>query len=114
MSESVRAAVVHVQPAQPIPRDLIKEIAMDIGKDTAAYIEYMYPDAVKAASSTLLLSVRNSVYNDIMAALEITDEAAIRARLEAHKVFRRQQRAFWKRHRETDWAAVRAAEDVTP
>ncbi len=100
--------------SQPIPRDLVKEIAMDIGKELAAYIEYMYPDAVKAASSTFLLSVRNCTYNAIMAALETTDEAEIRRRLETHKAFRRKHRAFWKKHRETDWEAVRNAKDVTP
>ncbi len=48
------------------PRQMFKAMAMDIGKELAAYIEVMYPDAVKAASSTFLLSVRNHTYNEIM------------------------------------------------
>jgi hypothetical protein len=99
-------------PQQPIPRDLIKEIAMDIGKDLVAYIEIQYPDAIKATSSTFSLSIRNHVYNDIMAALEVTDEGAIRERLAGHKQHRRQQRAAWKRIRETDWEKVRSARDA--
>jgi len=70
-------------------RALVKEIAMDIGNDTVAYVEVMYPDAVKATSSTFKLSLRNHVYNQIMAAIEVTDEGRIRARLRDRKKFRR-------------------------
>ena len=35
------------------PRDLLRAWAMDIGKEVAHHIETMYPEAVKAASSTL-------------------------------------------------------------
>ena len=100
------------KPPTPISRDLIKEIAMDIGKDVVAYIEVQYPEAIKATSSTFRLSVRNSIYNRIMAALEITDEREIGEMLARHKSFRREQRAAWKRIRETDWASRRAAKDA--
>lgn len=72
---------------------------MDIGKDVCAYIEVMYPQAVKATSSSFLLSVRNSIHNEIMAALETTDEAGIRSRLAERKKFRREWKAQWKRIR---------------
>lgn len=85
---------------QPISRDIVKEIAMDIGKSTVAYVEVQYPNAIKATSSTSSLSLRNHIYNEIMAALETIDEAEIVARLEARKKFRREQRAAWKRIRE--------------
>lgn len=81
-------------------RDLVKDIAMDIGKDVCAYVEVMYPEAVKAASSTFLLSLRNSIHNEIMAALDgPIDEASIRARLAARKKWRRDFKAQWKKRR---------------
>ena len=83
-------------PPQPIPPDLVKEMAMDIGKEVAAYIERMYPDAVKAASSTFLLSVRNSIYNEIIAAIGTSDAKEIERRLADRKVFRRRLRAQYK------------------
>jgi hypothetical protein len=87
-------------PLQPAMRtELIKDIAMDIGKETAAYIEVMYPEAVKAASSTFLLSLRNPIYNEIMAALDVTDENDIRVRLDDRKIFRRRWKAQWKKIR---------------
>lgn len=88
--------------SQPVPsRDLVKEIAMDIGKETVAYIEVMYPEMFKAASSTARLSVRNHIYNQIMAALEVNEEGAVIARLETRKKFRREWKAAWKKIRET-------------
>lgn len=77
-------------PAIDADRELIKEIAMDIGKELVAYIEVMYPEAIAATSSTFKLSMRNHVYNDIMAALEVNDSDAIRRRLDERKRFRRQ------------------------
>lgn len=86
-------------PPRPIPPDLVKEMAMDIGKEVAAYIERMYPKAVKATSSTFLLSVRNSIYNEIIAAIGTSDADEIAARLADRKVARRRLRALWKRAR---------------
>ena len=100
------------KPPAPISRDLIKEIAMDIGKNVVAYIEVQYPEAIKATSSTFSLSVRNTIYNKIMAALEITDEREIIEMLARHKRFRREQKAAWKLIRETDWEKRKAAKDA--
>lgn len=83
-------------PPQPITPDVVKQIAMDIGKQVAHHIETMYPNAVKATSSTFLLSVRNCTYNEIMAALEKTEEAAILERLERNKKHRRKINAMHK------------------
>ena len=69
-------------------RDLVKQIAMDIGKEVVAYIEVMYPQAITATSNTFKLSVRNCIYNEIMAALEVSDADEIPARLDARKKFR--------------------------
>lgn len=76
---------------------LIREIAMDIGKGTVAYIEVMYPEAVAAASSTFRLSVRNHIYNQIMAAVQINDESEIASRLRQRKTDRRR---WVKQHRD--------------
>ncbi len=79
-----------VIPDKELPDNIIKEIAMDIGKATVAYIEVMYPEAIKATSSTFKLSVRNHIYNDIMAAIKVNDEGQIIRRLDERKKFRRQ------------------------
>jgi hypothetical protein len=94
------ALTIPAEAPAPLSRDIIKEIAMDIGKEVVAHIEVQYPKAVAAASSTFLLSVRNCTYNQIMAALEVIDEDAIRTRLERRKSFRREQKAAWKKIRE--------------
>ncbi len=90
--------VIEETPA--IAKDIVKQIAMDIGKDTCAYIEVMYPEAVKAASSTFMLSVRNHIYNQIMASLETTNEFEILSRLADRKEWRRKWKAQYKRIRE--------------
>lgn len=86
-------------PASPLTIELIKEIAMDIGKETAAYIEVMYPEAVTATSSTFLLSLRNHVYNEIIASLKLNDAGTISVHLEARRKFRREWKAQWKKLR---------------
>jgi hypothetical protein len=86
---------------------LIKGIAMDIGKEVATYIERMYPQAVSATSSTFLLAVRNKVYNEIMAAMQVTGEAEILAWLADRKKARRELKAMWKASQETDWEHFR-------
>ena len=73
----------------PLTRDLIKEIAMDIGKEVVDYIERMYPQAVASTSSTFKLSLRNCIHNEIMAAIQVNDEVKIIERLEYRKKFRR-------------------------
>jgi hypothetical protein len=78
-------------------RDMIKAVAMDIGKQVANYIEIQYPEAVKAASSTFLLSVRNCTCNEIMAAIE--SDMDVEKRLAFNDRFRRYIRAQWKKIR---------------
>lgn len=94
-------AVMGSAPA-PLSADLVKQIAMDIGKEVAAHLEVMYPKAVEATSKTMLLSVRNSVYNEIMAALTTTDETEILARLADRKKFRRRWKAAYRKIRRQD------------
>jgi hypothetical protein len=89
-------------------RALVKGIAMDIGKEVVAYVEYMYPQAVSATSSTFRLSLRNCIHNEIIAALEVTDRDEILARLAQRKKARREFKAMWSKGRDTDWERFRA------
>lgn len=72
-------------------KELVKAIAMDIGKETVAYVEVMYPAAMAATNSGFKLSLRNHIYNEIMAAIEVNEEGKITARLKDRKKFR----AWW-------------------
>jgi hypothetical protein len=90
---------------------LIKAIAMDIGKEVAHYIGIQYPQAISACSSSFSLSLRNCIYNEIIAAIAINDEGKIMSRLQDRKDHRRKSKAAWKIIRETDWEAYRAKQD---
>jgi hypothetical protein len=90
---------------------LFKDIAMDIGKEVVAYIEVMYPQAISATSSTFKLSVRNCIYNEIIAAMKITNQDAIKSRLEERSRFRRKWKAQYRDIRETDWEHYRQKAD---
>ena len=92
--------IVMYKAGDPV-KALVREIAMDIGKEVAAYISIMYPEAEKACSSTFLLSVRNCTYNQIMAAIGVTDEGQIVTRLHDRKIWRKKWKAAWKKIRET-------------
>lgn len=49
--------------------EMLKAIAEDIGHEVATYIDVMYHEAVEATASSFLLSVRNTIYNEIMSAV---------------------------------------------
>lgn len=88
--EAARALVgPETLPAEQDGDELVREIAMDIGKEVAHHIEVMYPAAVEATSKSMLLSLRNTVYNEIMAAIKVNEEGAIVRRLGKRKKFRR-------------------------
>ena len=77
------------KPDESISKELIKAIAMEIGKGTVAYVEVMYPEAIKATSSTFKLSLRNHIHNAIVSVAELHDEPAIRTRLDSDAAFRK-------------------------
>ena len=81
------------------PKAIFKAMAMDIGKEVVAYVDVMYPNAAKACSSTFRLSLRNVIYNEIMAAMEVNEEGAIIRRLKDRAEFRRKWRAQYKKIR---------------
>jgi len=97
-----KTPIVREQSSGPWSKELIRAIAMDIGKAVVHHIETMYPAAIKACPSTFKLSVRNSVHNEIMAAIEITDEGQIIARLKERKQHRRKIKSFYTKIRKSD------------
>jgi len=88
-----------VAKAEDPARALVKAIAMDIGKEVVAYIDVMYPEAPAACSSTFRLSLRNTIYNEIMAAIDVDDEGQIITRLKDRKDFRRKWTAAYRKLR---------------
>jgi hypothetical protein len=85
---------------QPWTDALIRQIAMDIGKEVVHHIEIMYPAAISACPSTFKISVRNCVHNEIMAAIRVNDEGQIIARLDRRKKHRRDIKAAYKKFRD--------------
>jgi DNA topoisomerase IB len=71
-------------------RALISEVAMDIGKEAVSHLRTMYPAAYAALGKSGAVSLRNTVHNQIMAALDTTDADEIAARLERRRKHRRE------------------------
>jgi CRISPR/Cas system Type II protein with McrA/HNH and RuvC-like nuclease domain len=92
-------------PAKPdIDRELVKQIAMDIGKEVVAHIRVMYPEAAKALGKSGQLSVRNCTHNEIMEALSTTDADEIVARIARRKSERRRHVGLYEKIRREDEA----------
>lgn len=81
---------------------LVRAIAMDIGKEAVHHLEIMYPAAIAACPATMKLSLRNTIHNEIMAAIQVNDEGEIIARLQDRKAHRRKSKATWKKIREAE------------
>ncbi|MCK1336841.1 hypothetical protein IVB38_12615 [Bradyrhizobium sp. 38] len=82
-------------------RELVKQIAKDVGEAVIAHIEMMYPAALTATPASFPLSVRNCVYNEIMAAIAVNDAGKIAARLANRKRERRHLRTTYRKVRAT-------------
>jgi hypothetical protein len=67
-----------------------------VAKEVIHHIEMMYPEAIKATSSTFKLSVRNCIYNEIMAAAQVENWVDALARLDTRKQQRRYIKALSK------------------
>ncbi len=80
-------------------RELVKGIAMDIGKEAVSHLRIMYPAAFAALGSSGQLSLRNCVHNEIMNSLATMDADGIRQRLEDRRKRRRERHAEWERIR---------------
>jgi hypothetical protein len=83
-------------------RELVKQIAKDVGEAVITHIELMYPSAIASTPSTFKLSVRNCVINEIMAAADVNNAGRIEARLKERQVSRRKLKAAYHRLREED------------
>lgn len=66
-------------------RELIKEIARDIGDAAVVHVETMYPAAVEATPSTFKISLRNCIFNEILAAVDVNDAGQVVARIRDRK-----------------------------
>jgi hypothetical protein len=84
---------------KPLPPtdDVIRRIAMDVGKQVVEHIENMYPvmtDVVAWKSARR--SIRNCVHNAIMAAVNAADEGRHEESLKANDKHRRFMRKIRK------------------
>lgn len=95
----------------PWSKELVRSIAMDIGKDVVAYIEVMYPKAIEATSSSFKLSVRNHIHNQVMEAIKLRDAESVAAWLATRKKHRREWLACYRRIRKMD--EVEPTDEVT-
>lgn len=76
---------------------LVRQIAMDVGKQVAFHIETQYPamfDAVAAKSAAL--SIRNTAYNAIMEAVKAANQGQVDQMLKRHDEHRRSIRKLRK------------------
>lgn len=76
---------------------LVRQIAMDVGKQVAFHIETQYPamlDAVAAKSAAL--SIRNTAYNAIMEAVKAANQGQVEQMLKRHNEHRRTIRKLRK------------------
>jgi hypothetical protein len=83
-------------------RELVKLIAKDVGDAVVTHIEIMYPAAFAATPGTFPLSVRNCVFNEIMAAVEVNDVGQIAARLADRRRARRVLKTAYRKMRAAD------------
>jgi hypothetical protein len=85
-------------------RDLIEAIAKDVGEAVVAHVETMYPAAIDATPTTFRLSLRNTVINEIMAAVAVNDAGRIVDRLAIRRQQRRKLTTAYRKMRTGDQA----------
>lgn len=82
---------------KPLPPtdDIVRRIAMDVGKQVVEHLEWAHSDMVHAAGSwkSSRLSIRNCVYNNIMAAVAAADEGRYEEWIAHNDAHRRKMRA---------------------
>jgi hypothetical protein len=96
-----RYPVTHTEDSR-WSRELVKLIAKDVGDAVITHIETMYPAAFAATPGTFPLSVRNCVFNEIMAAVEVNDAGEIAARLANRRRARRVLKTAYRKMRAAD------------
>lgn len=76
---------------------VVRQIAMDVGKQVVDHIEHAYPaicDAVAWKSARL--SIRNATHNAIMTAVDAANKGEVEPMLERHDEHRRTMRKLRK------------------
>lgn len=76
---------------------LVRQIAMDVGKQVVDHIEHAYPaicDAVAWKSARI--SIRNCTYNAVMVAVEAANKGEVGQMLDRHDDHRRTMRKLRK------------------
>lgn len=78
--------------------EIVRKIAMDVGKQVVAHIEHSHAEMFKAVASekSTKLSIRNATYNAIMAAVNAADEGRDAQQIEANEAHRRKMRRLQK------------------
>ncbi len=79
-----------LKPVGPT-EEVVRRIAMDVGKQVVHHIETMYPAMTAAVSSwkSARLSIRNATHNAIMAAVNAADIGRAEQAIEANERHRR-------------------------
>ena len=77
----------------------VKQIAKDVGDAVIIHIELMHPAALTATPGTFQLSVRNCIFDEIMAAIEVNDAGQIAARIAHRKRLRRRLKTAYRKMR---------------
>ncbi len=79
---------------------LVRQIAMDVGKQVAIHIETMYPAMLGAvAAKSAALSIRHTAYNAIMEAVKAANVGEVEIMLARHDAHRRTIRKLRKGER---------------
>ena len=69
---------------------LVRQIAMDVGKQVVSHIEFAYPEMLKNVSAkSASLSIRNTAYNAIMEAVKAANKGDVEQMLKRHETHRR-------------------------
>lgn len=55
---------------QDLSDEMIKALVMDIAKNVVSHLKFTYRDIITNAPSTFSLSIRNGIYNQIMATIK--------------------------------------------
>lgn len=77
--------------------ELVRQIAMDVGKQVVAHIEYAYPDMCDAVAwNSARLSIRNCTHNAIMEAVKAANNGEVETMLTRHDAHRRVMRKYSK------------------
>lgn len=95
----------------PWSREVVEEIARDIGDAVLAHVEIQYPSALHAAPSTFKVSLRNFVRNEILAAVGINDAGQAIARICERKRARRKTLADFRRWRNARTTSEQRVQD---